>query len=99
MWVLLSLIVLYLFINVLLLAAGVGLGYLLRWLMPAVDLGAAILIGIVSTAISTYFFVRVISARVTESGGEDEPGTEDEGPILVYPMPPMPGRRPRRRKR
>jgi len=102
-WSLLSLIAFYLLINVLLLAAGVGIGYLLRWLLPAVDWGAGILIGVVTTAISAYVFGRVLTARVTEPEPEDEtdeePEAEDDSRVFIYPASPFPTRRRRKRKR
>ena len=53
---------LYLVICVLLLAPGVGIGFLLHWVLPEVDLGIGILIGVVATGFSTHFFVRATAS-------------------------------------
>jgi NhaP-type Na+/H+ or K+/H+ antiporter len=37
--------IVYLLIKAVLLAIGVGIGFLLHWMLPAVDLGIGILIG------------------------------------------------------
>ncbi len=55
LWVL----AIYLAINLFLLGVGIGIGFLLRWILPAVDLGVGILIGVVTTVASVNLFLRV----------------------------------------
>ena len=55
----LGLLFLYLLINVLLIAIGIGIGFLLHWIVPAVEIGMSILIGVVASAISLHFWVRL----------------------------------------
>lgn len=90
---LLSFIITFLLINVLLLGGGIGIGYLLNWILPRVDLGIAILIGIVSTSVSAHFIGRLSSLPDIEE--EDE---ADDTPIRVYAFePPRRGRKSRRK--
>ena len=42
-------------------ASGIGIGLLLRWVLPSVDLGAGILIGIVSIGLSIHYFLRILA--------------------------------------
>lgn len=53
------LLVMYLGFNLFLLGVGIGIGFLLRWILPAVDLGVGILIGVVATVASVNFFLRI----------------------------------------
>ncbi len=54
----------YLIINVFLLGLGIGIGFLLHWILPAVDLGIGILIGVVTTIASVNLYLRF--NRITE---------------------------------
>ena len=49
----------YLLFNVLLIAFGIGTGFLLHWILPAVEIGMSILIGVVAAGISLYFGIRL----------------------------------------
>ena len=57
---LLSLFAPFLVILVILVGLALGLGLLLNWLFPAVDLGIGILIGLLATAMSIHFGARLI---------------------------------------
>lgn len=48
----------YLAINLFLLGFGIGIGFLLHWILPAVDLGVGILIGVVTTIASVNLYLR-----------------------------------------
>jgi hypothetical protein len=48
----------YLAINLFLLGLGIGIGFLLHWILPAVDLGVGILIGVVTTIASVNLYLR-----------------------------------------
>lgn len=54
----------YLAINLFLLGLGIGIGFLLHWILPAVDLGIGILIGVVTTIASINLYLRF--NRITE---------------------------------
>ena len=50
---------LYLLFNVLLIALGIG--FFLHWILPAVEIGMSILIGVVASGISLHFGIRLNS--------------------------------------
>jgi hypothetical protein len=82
------------------LALGAGLGFLLHWLLPAIDLGLGFLIGVVVTGFSIHFFSRLIIALYTYEPPKQE--EEEQFPeITVNPwwagLPPR--RRGKRRQR
>lgn len=56
-------LIIYCVANLFLLGVGVGIGFLLRWIL-AVDLGVGILIGVVTTIASVNFLLRI--NRITE---------------------------------
>ncbi len=49
----------YLLINVLLIALGIGVGFILHWILPAIEIGLSILIGVIASGISLYFGIRL----------------------------------------
>jgi len=85
MWVLIPLLIL----NAVLLGLGCAVGFLLRWIFPAVDLGSAILIGVIVNGFSIHLFLRTL-AIPPDSDPEDE---ETVPRVWVHPMRP-----PRSRK-
>ena len=50
---------LYLLFNVLLIALGIGIGLFLHWILPAVEIGMSILIGVIASGISMHFGIRL----------------------------------------
>ena len=52
---------LYLLFNTLLIALGIGIGFLLHWILPAVEIGMSILIGVVASGISLHFGIQLNS--------------------------------------
>jgi len=88
-------ILVYLVIKLVLLALGIGVGWLLHWLIPAIDLGIGVLIGVVSTGLSVYFFIRLMTARDVI----DDESDIDVLPRVTYLIDPLPTpRRTRKRK-
>ena len=96
MRVLLGFLLLYLLINLGVIAAGVGIGFLLRRLLPSVDPGSSILIGVVTTGFSLHYFARLMSLGPVVDAVEDE---EDDTPPPVVFYPPAPPRSGRKRRR
>jgi len=64
-------ILIWLFVHLFVLGLGVGTGLLLRLVLP-MDTGQAVLIGVVTSAVSIYFFTRVMN------GGEDADDFDDD---------------------
>jgi len=86
------------FAVVLLLLLGMGsvVGFLLHRLLPAVELGVAILIGVLSTGFSVHFLARLM-AHVYRPMGEDSAEGEELEIVVVPPFPaPRKRRRPKR---
>ena len=46
------LVIVYLIISILLISIGLGLGFLLHWLIPDIGLGIATLIGLIASTVS-----------------------------------------------
>lgn len=99
----LSTLLIYGLFNLFFLGLGLALGFLLHWIIAAVDLGVAILIGVVVTGLSLHFFIQLMLRRpvLEPLDFDDELDLELEpepGPRLrVYPVAPLPPRRRRRK--
>lgn len=81
----LGLLITFLVVNLGVIASGIGIGFLLRWVLPSVDLGAGILIGVVSIGLSIHYFSRILAfgeVRDFPDGGDDD----FRPPIFVYPQ-------------
>ena len=88
------LLFIYVVIKGLLLAVGIGVGFLLHWLIPAIELGMGVLIGVVTTGLSAHFFGRTMNTPEVIS---DEGIDTELPPRIAYLIDPVP--LPRRRKR
>ena len=99
----LSTLLIYGLFNLFFLGLGLALGFLLHWIITAVDLGVAILIGVVVTGLSLHFFVRLMLPQPPildplDLDDELEYLEPEPGPRLrVYPVMPQPPRRRRRK--
>lgn len=88
---LLTVVLLFLILLLLILGPGIGIGFLLHWLLPAVELGPAILIGVVAMGFSLLFIGRLLPA-------EDSVVDEEEPPVVLLRPVLQPQRRSRRKK-
>jgi hypothetical protein len=100
----LALILLYVVVQVLLLAVSVGIGFILQWFIPDLGIGTGILIGLVSTVASAHCLVQLIRFASAHAMEEIEPtdldDDEDEAmPVLHVALPPLMKRRRRHSKR
>ncbi len=80
----LGLLVVFILINLGLIAVGVGIGSLLHWMVPSIDRGTSILIAVVATGFSIHYFIRLLKF----SEYLDLPRSEEDDelpPIWVYP--------------
>lgn len=100
MKLILNLLAIYCTIFLALFVVGAGVGFLLHWAVPAVNIGTGILIGVVTAAFAGQAFAATMEAIKTVEPA-DETDDEPEGVIdleklstLVYVPPPR-----RRRKR
>ncbi len=63
MW---AIIIVYLIVHGALVGFGIGTGLFLRWLFPEMEVGMALLIGVLSTVGAWHFFARFIKATGEE---------------------------------
>ena len=94
---LLTILVVYVIVGAILLAIGTGIGFFLHWLIPAVDLGIGILIGVLTTGFTVQILGKTLSLPLddTDDVPLDEPvELSRRVTYLIDPEPP-----PRRRRR
>ncbi len=85
-----TVVLLFLIVLALVVAPGIGIGFLLYWILPAIELGTGILIGVVGTGFSLLFVARLLAAA------EDEDETTVPEIVLT---PVLRGHRGSRRKK
>ena len=95
MKMLLSVLFIFLLILIVLLCFGIGLGFLLHWILPRIELGIAALIGVVATGISIRLLTGLMSS-LPEEGEEEEEGNQVSN--RIYLIEPTGLRKRRRRK-
>lgn len=100
-----GLFIVYAVLDLLILCVAVGIGFLLHWMIPSIDVGTGILAGTASTIASGYFFVQLanmaaVSEPVFEKEADDEEEVDDEEEELSYvPLAAFRPRHKRRRKK
>lgn len=57
-------------LTVIILTSGLGIGFLLHWLLPAIDVGVGTIAGLVSLCIATFIYVKLTSL-VLDASDED----------------------------
>lgn len=92
---LLAVLGIYLLINILLIGVGIGVGFVLHWMLPAIELGAATLIGVISTALSVHFFGRPMA--LLEAYGDEDVGPGPKPVLTISPVRSISSRRRRKR--
>lgn len=99
----LGLIAVYGVCQALLVGLAVAVGFLLHWLIPAIDLQTAVLVGVASTIASVYVFIQFLKSApiLVESSDETEDADEEEedSSTLHVALRPLGSRRQRRKKR
>jgi hypothetical protein len=98
MRMLLGFLLIFSIVGALLLGVGTGVGFLLHWLIPAVDLGIGILIGVITIAFTAQLFARIVSMPLDEV---DAPPLDEAVTLsrrVTYLIDPEPQPRRRRRK-
>ncbi len=98
MWPLLGMLILFLFILAALVGAGMGVGFLLHWIAPTIDMGIGTLIGVLAVALAFHFLGRLM-AGVTEMQLEEESEDTFSSRTRAILVEPIVTRRPRPRKR
>jgi len=80
---LLAVIVVLTLILLLVCGLGIGIGFLLHWLFPAIDLGMAVLIGVVASGWAIHFFVRLYNTVDTIMEHERDSELDE---VVVKPL-------------
>ncbi len=90
-------ILIYAGINLFLLGFGLVIGFLLHWILPAVDLGVGILIGVITTGFAANFFSRLnnLSEQVENEALVQEIASRMRAKWVEPPLPPT---RPRKKR-
>jgi TRAP-type C4-dicarboxylate transport system permease small subunit len=94
---LLIMLLLFLLLLVLIGGAGIGIGFLLHWLFPAIGIDIGSLIGVVTLSWTISFFARLVSAVLATKPDHDDLGAADSE-IETIILKPMRRRRAAKRK-
>jgi hypothetical protein len=93
------LLIFYLLIKLVVVGLGVGFGFLLRWLIPAIETGTAVLIGVIATGLTIHFLGRLMAFADSNDPTDPELDLERIPRVVVLdPMEPLRSRRSRKRK-
>ena len=78
--------IIFIFINALLLSIGIGIGFLLNWMLPSIDIRIGSLIGVISAGISFYYYLRVASSiKSYLDEVEEENDDNSKVRLIAYP--------------
>jgi hypothetical protein len=91
-------LLIFLIIGGFLLALGTGIGLLLRWIIPGVDLGIGILIGVITIGFTAQLLARIVSMPLADIDGDPEYAEPPIPERITYIIDPTPPRRRQRRK-
>lgn len=93
---LIQLVVTFLVGQAVLLTVGIGEGFLLHWAVPAIDLGTAILVSVLTDMLVVYFLGKYVGLvvrdylmhRAVADDSEDEDAEEelDDDEVIVEPL-------------
>jgi hypothetical protein len=88
MWYIALLILMYILIQAVLLGSALAIGFLLHWIVPELNVGMAILVGLISTFVMAYLFVQLLwlGRRPDELMTCEEDEEEDEDAEEVIPQ-------------
>jgi len=91
-------LMIYQVILVILLGVGVGVGFVLHWLIPGVDMGLAILIGVITSGMAIHFYGRLTGLFPGTELLDDELPPDRPVSARLYPGESLAPRRSRKRK-
>jgi hypothetical protein len=92
---LLGVFAVYGIIKVVLLLLGFAVGWLIHWLIPSIEFGMAVLIGVVASGFSIMFFSRIATPFPYWNTFDDI--TPEESPVAIIESPASVRRKNRRR--
>jgi divalent metal cation (Fe/Co/Zn/Cd) transporter len=85
MKMLLSVLIIWIVGMTLLLAVAIGIGFLLHWILPAIDIGIAVLIGVVVCGISINFLSNLMTSLPGENPDDEDGDKVSEKIYLIEP--------------
>jgi hypothetical protein len=92
----LLLLMLYLLILMLICIPGLGIGFLLHWAIPAMDVGTGTLIGVIAISAAAHFFLEMMASLERTHDAQLESDWSETGSIVLKSLRP---RRTRRNQR
>ena len=94
---LLILLVVYFVCMLIVLAIGAGAGFFLHWLLPAIDLGAAVIASTIAASFGGYVIFNIFTGLPGQLPAELD-GEASDSPV-VYLVDAFPGPRSRRKRK
>ena len=100
----LGILIVYLVLQTILLAVGVGIGLALHWCVPGLTIDMGVLVGMLSTIASAYFLAKMTRAKYVDMieeflADQEDDDEDEEPPELSITIPPQTKRRRRQSKR
>jgi hypothetical protein len=94
------LLIFYVLIKLVIVGVGVAFGFLLRWIIPAIELGTAVLIGVIATGLTIHFLGRTIAIADSYDATDPESDLERAPRVVILSdtIEPLRSRRSRKRK-
>ena len=74
----LGILIVYLVLQTILLAVGVGVGLALHWCISGLTIDMGVLVGVLSTIASAYFLAKMMRAKYVDTIGEFLADQEDD---------------------
>ncbi len=97
---LLALAAVYALLLAILLMIGIGLGFLLSWMLPDLSFETSVLIAVVSVNATLYFFLKLLTQAEKAIDNVEGSDTKGNRPIFVLPDFPLhTPRQPRKKRR
>ena len=90
-------IVVYFVCVVLILVVGVAFGFLLHWLLPTIDLGAALIASTIAASFGGYVIFNIFTGLPGQLPAELDGEASDSS--VVYLVDSLPGQRSRRKRK
>lgn len=92
-------LIFYVLIKLVIVGVGVAFGFLLRWLIPAIETGTAVLIGMIATGLTIHFLGRLIAFADSVDPTDPELDLERAPRVVILDsIEPLRSRRSRKRK-
>jgi len=99
----LGILIVYLVLQTILLAVGVGVGFALHWCVPGLTVDMGVLVGMLSAFASAYFLAKMMRAKYIDTIGEqflaNQEDEDDSLPDMRLVLSPASKKRQQRSKK